>query len=284
MAVLVTVIHMDGRALAFGWSSHDGWDGSRFTDYKYQAGFLLLETQSASLPARRSNGATPMSARSQVGVAPSLRFYNHRRFERKGMKSNQLVRRLSLVVAGCAVALSAAATLLGLLPSTADAQDAAQIARGKYLVAVTGCNDCHTPGYFFGKPDKARYLGGSDVGFAIPGLGVFVAPNLTPDKETGLGTWTTEQIVTAFTAGKTPAGRTLAPIMPWQAFAQLSRPDALAVALYLKTLEPVHHAVPAPFGPTQKVDGVFVMTVLPAEVYNKLPQPSPPQGATEKKQ
>jgi hypothetical protein len=63
------------------------------------------------------------------------------------------------------------------------------VERGQYLVNFGGCFDCHTPGYFFGKPDMARYLGGSDVGFEIPGLGVFVGPNLTPDKETGLGTW-----------------------------------------------------------------------------------------------
>src|SRR5215472_4867450 len=72
-----------------------------------------------------------------------------------------------------------------------------QIARGKYLVGISGCNDCHTPGYFLGKPDPAKYLGGSDVGFAIPGLGVFVGPNLTPDKETGLGNFTAQQIATA---------------------------------------------------------------------------------------
>jgi mono/diheme cytochrome c family protein len=59
--------------------------------------------------------------------------------------------------------------------------------RGKYLVTFGGCLDCHTPGYFFGKPDFSRYLGGSDVGFLLPGLGIFVGPNLTPDKETGLG-------------------------------------------------------------------------------------------------
>jgi len=61
-----------------------------------------------------------------------------------------------------------------------------QVERGKYLVDVGGCTDCHTPGNFLGHPDMARYLGGSDVGFALPGQGVFVGPNLTPDKETGL--------------------------------------------------------------------------------------------------
>jgi mono/diheme cytochrome c family protein len=82
-----------------------------------------------------------------------------------------------------------------------------------------GCFDCHMSGYFLGKPDMARYLGGSDVGFEIPGLGVFVAPNLTPDPETGLGKWTEAQIVTALQTGKRPDGREVAPIMPWRAFA-----------------------------------------------------------------
>ena len=86
---------------------------------------------------------------------------------------------------------------------------AEMVARGKYLVTLGGCTDCHTPGSFFGKPDMSKYLGGSDVGFAIPGLGIFVGSNLTPDKTTGLGNWTTEQIVTAFTTGKLPNGRSL---------------------------------------------------------------------------
>ena len=68
-------------------------------------------------------------------------------------------------------------------PRAAVAQDG-QIERGKYLVTLGGCNDCHTPDYFFGKPDMARFLGGSDVGFEMPGLGTFVGPNLTPDTAT----------------------------------------------------------------------------------------------------
>ena len=112
-------------------------------------------------------------------------------------------------------------------------------------------------------------LGGSDVGFAVPGLGVFVPPNLTPDNETGLGNWTAEQIVTAFTKSRRPDGRVLSPAMPTQGFAHLSRLDALAVAAYLKSLEPVKNAVPGPFGPSQKID-VPVMILLPAAVYNRL--------------
>ena len=147
-----------------------------------------------------------------------------------------------------------------------------RVERGRYLVEFGGCNDCHTPGYFMGKPDTARYLGGSDVGFAIPGQGVFVAPNLTPDKATGLGNWTVAQIVTAITTGVRPDGRVLAPPMPWREFSHLTRADALDIALYLKTLPPVIHKVPGPFGVSQKPD-VFVMVVMPPDVYAGLPKP-----------
>jgi mono/diheme cytochrome c family protein len=150
--------------------------------------------------------------------------------------------------------------------------DEAQVARGKYLVtAIGGCGDCHTPGNFFGHPDPTRLLGGSDVGFAIPGLGVFVGPNLTPDP-TGLGGWTAEQIVTAITTGVRPDGRILASTMPWRIFSRLTPADAMAIALYLKSLPPVAHKVPGPFGPGE-TPTVFVMSVLPGEVYAQLPHP-----------
>ena len=147
-----------------------------------------------------------------------------------------------------------------------------QVERGKYLVQIAGCSDCHTPGSLMGKPDTSRYLGGSDVGFAIPGHGVFVGPNLTPDKETGLGAWTDQQIVTAITKGVRPDGRVLAPIMPWEGFSHLTPPDALAIAAYLKSLPAMKNKVPGPFGPADK-PSVFVMTVLPGEVYAGLPKP-----------
>ena len=174
---------------------------------------------------------------------------------------------------GCTLALGVALTAFCLSPGKAEAQNAAQIARGRYIVeGPGGCGDCHTPGALTGKPDMARTLGGSDIGWAVPGLGVFVSPNLTPDKQTGLGNWTTEQIVTAFTKGRMPSGRILAPAMPWRDFAHLTRSDAFAVAAYLKSLKPVRHTVPGPFGPRQKVD-VPVMTVLPAAVYNRMLKP-----------
>jgi len=146
------------------------------------------------------------------------------------------------------------------LPSYA--ADDAQVARGEYLVTIGGCNDCHTPGYFLGNPDMSKFLGGSDVGFEIPGLGVFVGPNITPDKETGIGSWTPEQIVTAMQTGKRPDGRILAPIMPWHAFAQLTADDATAIAAFLQSLKPVSNKVPGPFKPGEKVS-TFMLRIMP---------------------
>jgi len=174
----------------------------------------------------------------------------------------------------CLVALAGAALTA---PLAAHAADHHQIARGKYLVTTNGCNDCHTPGYFFGKPDMTRYLGGSDVGFGIPDLGVFVGPNLTPDKATGLGNWTSEQIVTALTEGRTPDGRILAPIMPWRAFASFTPRDARAIAAYLKSLPPVSHQIAGPFGP-KETPTVFVMSVQPGTVYARLVNGPPSQA------
>src|SRR5215469_2925753 len=139
-----------------------------------------------------------------------------------------------------------------------------QIERGRYLVEVIGCGDCHTAGALVGHPDMMRPLAGSDVGFAVPGQGVFVGPNLTPDHETGLGAWTPQQIVTAITTGARPDGRILAPIMPWRGFSHLSKSDAAAIAAYLKSLPAVKHKVPGPFGPNDRPD-VLVMSMMPGD-------------------
>jgi mono/diheme cytochrome c family protein len=169
-----------------------------------------------------------------------------------------------------------AAALLVVAGGQANADDK-QVARGKYLVTLGSCTDCHTPGNFFGKPDMARYLGGSDVGFDVPGLGVFVGPNLTPDKATGLGSWSAKQIVTALKTGVLPDGRQLVPIMPWMAYANLTNGDAYAIAAYLKSLKPVKNQVPGPFGSSEKPT-VFVMTIIPGSGMPPPPAPAPAPG------
>jgi mono/diheme cytochrome c family protein len=156
-------------------------------------------------------------------------------------------------------ALAAAGAALALLPR---AQADSQVDRGKYLVVLGGCNDCHTPSFFFGKPDMARYLGGSDVGFEIPGLGVFPGRNITPDKETGIGSWTDEQIAAALTTGKRPDGRELAPIMPYHAFSYLTKEDVGAIVAFLRSIPAVKNEVPGPFKPGDKVS-IFTFRILP---------------------
>jgi mono/diheme cytochrome c family protein len=167
----------------------------------------------------------------------------------------------------------AAAAMLG--ASAAALADESQVERGKYLVSIAGCNDCHTPGYFLGKPDFSRALSGSDVGFGMPGVGAVVGRNLTPDKETGLGAWTADQIVTAFTTGVRPDGRKLSPIMPWQELASLTPDDAQAIAAYLRSLPPVKNKVPGPFG-SNEVPSTLVFVIVPGEVFAKMPAPPKP--------
>jgi mono/diheme cytochrome c family protein len=149
-----------------------------------------------------------------------------------------------------AIGLAVAATLASACTPSHDQQ----VARGLYLVKVMGCGDCHTPGGLTPKPDMSRLLAGSDANFVVPGVGTFGPPNLTPDKGTGLGTWTTDQIVKAFTTGVTPSGRTLGPAMPWPDFSNLSKADATDIALYLQSLPAVSHSVPGPSGSGTCVD------------------------------
>src|SRR5262249_50516762 len=170
------------------------------------------------------------------------------------------MRRSGVVLAAVAIATGAAAYAVW---NGVEAQGA-PVARGQYLVQLAGCTDCHTPGHLFGKPDMARFLGGSDVGFEMPGLGIFVGPNLTPDNGTGLGSWTSDEIVTAIQTGVRPDGRILAPIMPWRAYAGLTKSDAAVIVEYLRSLPPVTNKVPGPLGLDEKAT-VFRMKILPPD-------------------
>jgi len=163
--------------------------------------------------------------------------------------------------------LAAACLALAALPVSASADDtgadAAQIARGGYLVSFSGCNDCHTPGYFLGNPDMANFLAGSDVGFEIPGAGVFVGPNITPDEETGIGSWSDAEIIAALTTGMRPDGRQLVPIMPWHALANLTEEDVQAVVAYLRSIDPVRRQTPGPFKPGETVNTLMFRIMPP---------------------
>jgi mono/diheme cytochrome c family protein len=127
------------------------------------------------------------------------------------------------------------AVTAGAARAATDGQSFDQISRGRYLAIVGDCAACHTvPG---GKP----YGGGRPL--ETP-FGTLLAPNLTPDRETGIGAWTDDQFVSALQNGKS-AGRHLYPAMPYPYYTKVTRDDALAIRAYLATLEPVANPVVA---------------------------------------
>lgn len=124
------------------------------------------------------------------------------------------------------------------------AKPAPAVERGRYLAQIMDCHGCHTGGSLMGKPDPARHLAGSEVGFEMPGMGVIYPKNLTPDPDTGLGKWTDAEILAAVRQGKGKDGRTLAPVMPWPSYAALTSADAAALVAYLRSVKPVRYEVP----------------------------------------
>ena len=138
----------------------------------------------------------------------------------------------------------------------------AQVLRGRYLVTtVGGCSDCHGGG---GSPDNPHWLSGYSSDPVAGGqrfdLGPFnslrtFSANLTSDKTTGIGNWTSQQIFNAFRLGKDPAGKYLAPPMPWPDFRNMTDADTWAMVAYLQSLKPATNAVPASEGPGDGPDG-----------------------------
>jgi hypothetical protein len=154
-----------------------------------------------------------------------------------------------------------------------------QIARGKYLVTLGGCNDCHSPKVFqqsMPLPDSSRLLSGhpaNDTPPAVPAgvigpnnwgalgsndmtawagpWGVSFTFNLTPDNVTGIGLWTESSFLQAMHTGKhMGAGRDILPPMPWYEVGMAKDSDLKDLFAYLKSLKPVSNQVPQPIPPT----------------------------------
>jgi mono/diheme cytochrome c family protein len=156
-----------------------------------------------------------------------------------------------------------AAAGLAALAVAAPASAETLVERGQYLAHIMDCGGCHHTGAFTPQPNLETPLAGSDIGFEMPGMGVFYPPNLTPDKETGLGKWSDAEIITAFTTGVRPDGRQLAPMMPWMSYAHINADDASALVAYLRSLPPVKHKVPGPFAASDKPAAPYFTVIAP---------------------
>jgi mono/diheme cytochrome c family protein len=111
------------------------------------------------------------------------------------------------------------------------------LARGKALVEAADCAGCHTA-------DAAKpFAGGKRIDTPFGGI---YSPNLTPDRETGLGTWSDEAFLRALRDGVAPGGSRYYPAFPYPYFTKLTRDDILAIRAYLATLAPVHNVTPRP--------------------------------------
>jgi mono/diheme cytochrome c family protein len=143
---------------------------------------------------------------------------------------------------------AALALCIGLLScATLAPRDNDSIERGKYLVDLLGCAGCHTDGQLFNRPRQNRYLAGSTTGIGYTNdsnPGVVFPANLTPDRKTGIGRWTLEDIKRAIRFGMDKHGRQQLPIMPWPRYQQMSDEDAGAIASYLLSLPPTENKVP----------------------------------------
>jgi hypothetical protein len=154
--------------------------------------------------------------------------------------------------------------------AAAPAASHARVARGKYLVSIMGCHDCHTPLKMTAtgpEPDMSRALSGHPQELKMPAApaasgpwlwqgaatntafsgpwGVTYTFNLTPDVNTGLGIWTEEMFVKAIKTGRhMGVSRQIQPPMPWQVYRNASVEDLKSIYAYLRTIPPVKNLVP----------------------------------------
>ena len=119
----------------------------------------------------------------------------------------------------------------------ADLQDFAAVERGRYLASAADCGSCHTiPG------SDHPFSGGRPI--ETP-FGVLVAPNITPDRETGIGAWSDEEFDAAVRSGRRRDGKRLYPAMPFPYFVRMTSEDVKDIRAYLSTIDPVRNPVTA---------------------------------------
>jgi len=112
---------------------------------------------------------------------------------------------------------------------------ASLVERGEYLARAADCTSCHTAKG--GKP----FAGG--LAFRLP-FGTIYSPNITPDKDTGIGGWSDADFLNAIHKGTDDQGEPLYPAMPYASYTYMTDADALAIKAYLFSLAPVHADAP----------------------------------------
>ena len=149
----------------------------------------------------------------------------------------------------------------------------ARLARGKYLFeSAAGCDDCHSERDFsrFSGPVVEGGHGKGSVFPASLGLpGHVVAPNITPDPETGIGTWTDGEKIRAVREGVSRDGRALFPLHPYEDFRIMSDEDVYSLVAYLNSLPPVRNPLP----PTQLKFPVYLLIKSAPQPVVSVPQP-----------
>ena len=136
-------------------------------------------------------------------------------------------------------------------PASLEATNGERLQHGRYLVELLGCANCHTDGALIGEAKPSMKLAGSRVGIAYTNPlenehpGVVFPSNLTPDPETGIGAWSDIEVMKMIRSGIDRHGRRKLSVMPWPAYSIISDDDALSIVMYLRSLEPIRHQVPA---------------------------------------
>ncbi len=156
----------------------------------------------------------------------------------------------------------------------------ARLARGQYLVEnVASCFHCHSERDLSdpARPVKAGMKGAGWL-MPIPELGKVVAPNITPDNETGIGAWTDDEIARAIQEGVNKQGQPLFPLMPYLNFRNLDDEDLASIVVYLRSIPAVSHKVER----SQLITPLNVLVkTMPKPLAAHEPQPAPARATAQ---
>ena len=155
----------------------------------------------------------------------------------------------------------------------AQSPDKDLVAKGQYIFALAGGCACHT------EPKGTLNAGGR--AFPIP-LGTVYSTNITSDKETGLGSWTDQQIRDALAGGIRRDGSRLIPVMPYEAYSGMAEEDMRALIAYLRTLKPVRKVTPEFKSRAPLARSVGVALYLKAFGQFATPPPQAPKSGVER--